>query len=221
MHSRHYMQRQPSESEVTARVEIKGKIRADGPQEEIGSRNTAVQQQEPRALQILNGRNSAQECGVLANFGLQLLQNELPCAHRCDQNGDSPLAWPTVKITSPHSRIRVDTCGSSLQSLDPRWGFSTLVERILACCHNSSAMTMWHSTVRSCGDTANKTSRKAINRSPSLMRPDASVRAVCWPSAKRRGINRSPCSPPRPSGCGGWSQRRPPTKMWRGCCKRA
>ena len=68
--------------------EIKGKIRADGPQEEVGSRNTradgpqeevgsrntTVQQQEPRALQILNGRNmSVQECGVLANSGLQAI----------------------------------------------------------------------------------------------------------------------------------------------------
>ena len=35
-----------------------GQVRADGPQEKVGSRNTAVQQEDPRTLQILNGRDS-------------------------------------------------------------------------------------------------------------------------------------------------------------------
>ena len=100
-------------SDCRGRWRNQGRDQAGDPQEEIGSQ---------RALQVLNGRNSCQECGVLANFGLQLVENELPCAHWCAQNGDSPLAWPAVKITSPHSGIRVDTCGGSLQSLDPRWG---------------------------------------------------------------------------------------------------
>ena len=103
------------------------------------------------------------------------------------------------KLSHPgrHVQQQLAEPRSSLGLLHSYWK-RTSFRRILACCHNSSAKTLWHWTVRSGGDTAYKSSRKAINRSPSLMRPEASERAVCWPSAKRRGINGSPCSPPSP-----------------------
>ena len=148
------------------------------------ARATPQYNSKSHALQVLN----VQECGVLANLGLQLLQNELPCAHWCAQNGDSLFFWPTLGITSLHSLASGSTRSAAACRASILVGASPLTlkahvlpgfRRILACCHNSSAEMLWHSTVRSGGDTAYTSSRQAINRSRSLTRPDASERALC------------------------------------------
>ena len=93
--------------------------------------------------------------------------------------------------------------------------------RILACCHNSSAKTMWHSTVRSGGGhrITNRRGRPSTAHPPSCaLKPQ---RGRCAGQVRRGGASMDRLvRPPRPGGCGGWSQRRPPTEKWRGCCQK-
>ena len=119
-----------SERCVMVRCEKGSELRVDDSTCVVGSSTATVQEQQPSALKILDGKDLLHQLIVRLRQTRQLRTDELGVAQRSAQNPHALLLFVQCGIASPNDGVRVVDSGHCLQHLDANWNDPTTIPHL-------------------------------------------------------------------------------------------
>ena len=158
----------------------------------VHTRRSAMQQQQPCALEVLDARDLVQQGLVFCRHCLEVSCHKIGVAQRCPEHLNPVARW--ADVNPPHSGIRVDNLSSPLQTIAHRRRDACTNPHLCLAHVDSDARVPPGEveTLRTCHRGMGKGVRQATNNGQHP--PDL---GVC-PRENNNGIIASPCSPPSP-----------------------